>query len=117
MWLEHFSMDEFVERYEPMLEQLLRAMERVETKSPQIGLKLSMEITESWRSGRFSFDYGIRKSMDVDDIYWGSLHREGDGVLDDDDDEQKELDELAEAKMNHLKAYDKGCKERGYEEG
>jgi hypothetical protein len=111
MWLEHYSMEEFLARYEPRLERFLRALERVEARSPPSELRLSTEMRESWRSGRFRFDYGIRKSMDVDEIYWGSLHREGDEVLD--EVQQKDLDGFIEKKMDDLRAYDKECKERG----
>ncbi|KAF2474404.1 phosphotransferase enzyme family protein-like protein [Lindgomyces ingoldianus] len=95
-WLENHSMEKFLARYEPRLEQFLRALER---------------MRESWKSGRFWFDYGIRKSLDVDDIYWGALHREGDDVLD--EEQQREMEELVETKMKDVKAYDKECKERG----
>jgi hypothetical protein len=89
MWLEHFSMQESLARYEPRLGQFLRALERVEARSPPTEPRLSTEMRESWRSGRFWFDYGIRKSMDVDAVYWGALHREGDDVLD--EAQQKDL--------------------------
>lgn len=49
--------------------------------------------------------------MDADEVYWEALHKEGDDVLD--EEQQKELDELVENKMKDLKAYDKDCKERG----
>lgn len=111
MWLEHYSMEEFVARYTPRLQQFLRAMQRVEKRSPRIGPKLSTQMQESWDSGRFWFDYGIRKSMDVDDIYWGALHQEEDDVLD--EEQQKMMEEFVEAKMKDLKAYDIECKERG----
>jgi hypothetical protein len=110
MWLENYSMEEFLARYEPRLERFLRALERVEARSPPSELRLSTEMRESWRSGRFRFDYGIRKSMDVDEIYWGSLHREGDEVLN--EVQQKDLDGFIEKKMDDLRAYDKECKER-----
>jgi aminoglycoside phosphotransferase (APT) family kinase protein len=111
MWLEHYSMQEFLDRYEPRLEQFLRALERVEARSPPKDPKLSTEMRESWRTGRFWFDYGIRKSMDVDEIYWSALHREGDDVLD--EEQQRKMEEFIETKMKDLQAYDKECKERG----
>jgi hypothetical protein len=111
MWLEHFSMQEFLARYEPRLGQFLRALERVEARSPPTEPRLSTEMRESWRSVRFWFEYGIRKSMDVDEIYWGALHREEDDVLD--EAQQKDLSSFVEKKMDDLKAYDKECKERG----
>ncbi|KAF1841117.1 phosphotransferase enzyme family protein-like protein [Cucurbitaria berberidis CBS 394.84] len=111
MWLENYSMEEFLARYKPRLEQFLRALERVETRSPPKEPKLSTQMRESWKSGRFWFDYGIRKSLDVDDIYWGALHREGDDSLD--EEHQRKMEELIETKMKDLEAYDKECKERG----
>jgi hypothetical protein len=68
-------------------------------------------MRESWDSGRFWFDYGIRKSLDVDDIYWSALHREGDCVLD--EEQQRKMERFVEAKKEDLKAYDKECKKRG----
>jgi aminoglycoside phosphotransferase (APT) family kinase protein len=111
MWLEHYSMEEFLACYKPRLEQFLRALERVEAKSPPTEPKLSAEMRRSWTSGRFWFDYGIRKSLDVDGIYWSALHREGDDVLD--GEHQGKMEEFVEMKMEDLKAYDKECKERG----
>ena len=73
--------------------------------------KLSAEMRESWKTGRFWFDYGIRKSMDVDDIYWGALHREGAEELN--EEEQRKMQEFVERKMEDVKAYDKECKMRG----
>lgn len=52
MWLEHFSMEEFVARYEPQFKRVLRAMERVEAISPPTKPKFSMEMREAWKSGR-----------------------------------------------------------------
>jgi aminoglycoside phosphotransferase (APT) family kinase protein len=111
MWLENYSMEEFLARYEPRLDQFLRALERVEARWPPTEAKLSIQMRESWKSGRFWFDYGIRKSLDVDDIYWSALHREGDDVLD--EQQQRKMEEWVETKMKDLKAYDKECKERG----
>ncbi|PVH93238.1 hypothetical protein DM02DRAFT_604220 [Periconia macrospinosa] len=83
MWLEHHSMDEFVSRYVPRMEQFLRALERVEGRTGTTkGPLLSQRMRDSWVTGRFWFDYGIRKSFDVDAVYWAALHRDGD---DDDD--------------------------------
>lgn len=111
MWLENYSMEEFLVRFEPRLGQFLRALERVEAASPPTEPKLSTRMRESWKSGRFWFDYGIRKSMDVDDIYWGAFHRDGDDGLD--EEQQTKMEEWVATKMKDLKAYDKECKERG----
>jgi hypothetical protein len=103
MWLENYSFEEFLARYEPRLEQFLRAMERVEARLPPLKPNLSSQMQQSLKSGQLWFDYGIRKSLDVDDIYWSALCQERDEVL----------DELIETKMKDLKAYDKECKDRG----
>lgn len=111
MWLENYSMQEFMARYEPRLEQFLRVLEGVEARPASTEPKLSIQMRDSWKSGRFWFDYGIRKSMDVDEIYWNALHQEGDDVLD--EEQQKKMEELVEMKKKDLKAYDKDCKDRG----
>ncbi|KAI8943305.1 hypothetical protein NX059_001325 [Plenodomus lindquistii] len=111
MWLEHYSMQQFIDNYEPKLKQFLAALERVEARLEPTEPKLSTRMRESWASGQFWFDYGIRKSLDVDDIYWGVLHTEGDDALD--EQQEKALQEFVEKKMRDVKEYDKECKERG----
>ncbi|KAF2845583.1 phosphotransferase enzyme family protein-like protein [Plenodomus tracheiphilus IPT5] len=111
MWLENYSMKEFVDHYEPKLKQFLAALERIEARSQSDEPRLSPRMRESWASGQFWFDYGIRKSLDVDDIYWGAFHQEGDDVLN--KGQTKELEEFVERKMKDVKEYDKECKERG----
>lgn len=82
MWLERYTMKEFLFRYEPIMEQSLKAVERVESRLAEpgaknpTGLRLSNRMRECWRTGRFWFDYGIRKSFDIDAIYWAALHDE-----------------------------------------
>lgn len=110
-YIEKYNLSEFVAQYEPKLQQFLRALERVEARSSMTGPKLSNRMRESWESGRFWFDYGIRKSLDVDDIYWGALHQDGDDALD--VEQQREMEELVEKKMEDLASYDKDCIERG----
>jgi aminoglycoside phosphotransferase (APT) family kinase protein len=110
-FLENHSMQEFLTRYKPRLEQFLRALKRVEARSPPVEPTLSTRMRESWESGRFWFDFGIRKSLDVDDVYWGALHREGDDVLD--EVQQKDMEEFVEMKMKEVRVYDRECKERG----
>ncbi|GKZ25558.1 hypothetical protein AbraIFM66951_001330 [Aspergillus brasiliensis] len=85
MWLERCTMDEFLTLYEPRLEQFLRALERVEMEmalevKPPGGPSLSTRMRDSWRTGRFWFDYAARKSFDVDIIYCAALHHGGTGV-------------------------------------
>ncbi|KAF2865013.1 kinase-like domain-containing protein [Massariosphaeria phaeospora] len=116
MWLENHSMEEFTNRYIPRMEQFLRALERVEATQESRGgrrdnVRLSEEMRDSWATGRFWFDYGIRKSFDVDAVYWAALHREGD----DDflrNEMKEEMETFVEMKMEQLKAYDAECRER-----
>jgi len=110
-WLESYTMKEFLDRYEPKLKQFLAALERVEAKLPPMEPKLSARMRESWESGQFWFDFGIRKTLDVDEVYWGALHKKGDEVLD--EEEQKDLEKFTEQKMKDVREYDKECKERG----
>jgi hypothetical protein len=108
MFLEWRSYTEFVTRYEPRLEQFLRALKRVEAKLESLGTKttgampLSDQMRDSWASKRFWFNYGMKKSFDIDAIYWSALHQ---------DDEVEELaradlDSVRILKMNQLKAYE-----------
>jgi hypothetical protein len=111
MWLERHSMEEFLVRYVPRMKQFLRALERVEKKmnleeSQQEPL-LSDRMRESWATGRFWFDYGIRKSFDVDAVYWAALHEEGDDVLD--ERMEEEIEKFVNLKMDQLRAYDAEC--------
>jgi hypothetical protein len=117
MWLEHHSMEEFVSRYVPRMQQFLRVLERVEMRTTleevQNDPPLSVRMRDSWDSGRFWFDYGIRKSFDVDAVYWAALHQDGHDELDELDDKTKEeMEKLVDMKMDQLKAYDAECKIR-----
>ncbi|KAI9759831.1 MAG: hypothetical protein M4579_002038 [Chaenotheca gracillima] len=109
MWLEHHTMDEFVTLYEPRMEQFLRALDRVETKSKlqrRSGQQcFSTRMRDSWETRRFWFDYGVRKSFDVDAVYWAALH-DGSAVLDTLDDEAKaEMESIKKLKLEQMKAY------------
>jgi aminoglycoside phosphotransferase (APT) family kinase protein len=114
MWLERHSMEEFLIRYVPRMEQFLRALERVEKKmdleASQQEPLLSDRMREFWATGRFWFDYGIRKSFDVDAVYWAALHKEGDNVLDEWMGEEMEM--FVDLKMEQLRAYDAECRIR-----
>jgi hypothetical protein len=115
MWLDNYSMEEFLARYVPRMEQFLRAMERVEgrsevggTASGDEGRRLSARMRESWKTGRFWFDYAARTSLDLDDIYWAALHdheTDGDGVDSLDAATRAEMEELVKVKMEQRKAY------------
>ncbi|ORX98427.1 phosphotransferase enzyme family protein-like protein [Clohesyomyces aquaticus] len=107
MWLEHHSIEEFVTRYVPRMEQFLRALERGESEGNTL---LSVKMRDSWATGRFWFDYGIRKSFDIDAVYWAALHKEGDDALD--DGMREEMEKLVDVKMEQLKAYDAECQVR-----
>jgi hypothetical protein len=67
-------------------------------------------MRDSWATERFWFDYGIRKSFDIDAVYWAALHKEGDDVLG--DEMRKEMEEFVDMKMEQLRAYDAECKAR-----
>ncbi|KAJ4348506.1 uncharacterized protein N0V89_009883 [Didymosphaeria variabile] len=114
MWLEKHSMEEFLIRYEPRLEQFLRALQQIEAKAnlkgESSGPPLSARMRESWKTKRFWFNYGIRKSFDVDAVYWAALHEDGDDVLD--EGSKEEMRKLVDLKMEQLKAYDAECKLR-----
>jgi hypothetical protein len=96
------------------MEQFLRALERVEKKSSlevshQSPL-LSDRMRESWATGRFWFDYGMRKSFDVDAVYLAALHKEGDDLLD--ERMEEEIEKFVDMKMEQLRAYDAECRIR-----
>jgi hypothetical protein len=74
VWLKRCAMEEFLTLYEPRIERFLRALERVEIETAlevkQPGEpSLSTRMRDSWRTGRFWFDYAARKSFEVDMIY------------------------------------------------
>ncbi|PKY05494.1 hypothetical protein P168DRAFT_309811 [Aspergillus campestris IBT 28561] len=108
MWLEHCAMDEFVTLYEPRMEQFLRA-----SNNPVVD-RLSLPVCDSWRTGRFWFDYAARKSFDVDTIYWAALHNGDDdaGVELLDDKARAEMELFTQTKMEQLKAYKEECTAR-----
>ncbi|KAH9868111.1 hypothetical protein J1614_007183 [Plenodomus biglobosus] len=114
MWLEHHSMEEFVIRYLPRMKQFLQALERVEARksldSSANKPPLSAQMRDFWTTKRFWFDYGIRKSFDIDSVYWAALYEDGDDTLD--DEMREEVERLADLKMDQLKAYDAECKAR-----
>jgi hypothetical protein len=116
MWLENHSMDDFMIRYVPRMEQFLRALERVEARtstslggSPSNPL-LSYRMRDSWETGRFWFNYGIRKSFDIDAVYCAALHKYGDDALN--VKMREEMEKMVDLKMDQLEAYDAECKDR-----
>ncbi|KAJ5101917.1 hypothetical protein NUU61_004139 [Penicillium alfredii] len=117
MWLERCAMDEFLALYEPRMEQFLRALEQVESEmalevKQRVGLSLSTRMRDSWRTGRFWFDYAARKSFDVDTIYWAALHNDGAGIELLDDEVRAEMEPFTKIKMEQLKAYKEECTAR-----
>ncbi|KAJ5675436.1 hypothetical protein N7462_008333 [Penicillium macrosclerotiorum] len=117
MWLERGGMEEFLTLYEPRMEQFLRALERVELevmsggKKPA-GLSLSSRMRDSWKSGRFWFDYAARKSFDIDTIYWAALNHNGADSELLDDKSRAEMESFTQTKMEQLKAYKEECTAR-----
>lgn len=125
IWIEDDGMDDFLASYVPRMEQFLRALERVEAKSPlargggpAAELRLSTRMRESWRTGRFWFNYAARRCLDVDVIYWEALHDHGDGdglsLLD--PATRAEARRLVRTKMEQLSAYKAECVSRFPEE-
>jgi hypothetical protein len=113
-WIERHSMEDFMIRYVPRMEQFLRALERVEARTnserSERNPLLSVRMRDSWATGRFWFDYGIRKSFDIDAVYWAALHEDGDDALD--EKTREEMEKLVDLKMDQKKAYDAECKAR-----
>ncbi|KAH7309056.1 kinase-like domain-containing protein [Stachybotrys elegans] len=115
VWLERFSIEEFRERYEPRMEQFLQALEVVEAKSaPEASPEppLSVRMRESWRCGRFWYNYAARKSFDIDAVYWAALHDEGTGIELLEDEARLELKPFVEKKMEQLRVYKEDCTAR-----
>jgi hypothetical protein len=52
-------------------------------------------MRESWTTKRFWFNYGMKKSFDIDAVYWSALH---------DDDEDFGTDEGLRAKLSEVEA-------------
>ncbi|CAG8975005.1 hypothetical protein HYALB_00012137 [Hymenoscyphus albidus] len=124
MWLEDYSLNQFMTLYEPRLSQFLSALEKVEenpdSQRQHAGsLPLSQQMCESWESGRFWFDYGMRKSFDIDAVYWEAMNARYDdnaGVEVLDEKARREIDVAVLEKMGQLKAYREECDARFYEE-
>ncbi|KAJ9296886.1 hypothetical protein DTO271G3_5085 [Paecilomyces variotii] len=118
IWLDRCSMEEFLALYEPRMEQFLQALERVEKETAALGCRqhggpaLSTRMRDSWRTGRFWFDYAARKSFDVDGIYWAALHDGGVGVDLLDNKVGAEMESFTKKKMEQLQAYKEECTAR-----
>ncbi len=117
IWLEQgHTMEEFITRYQPRLEQFLRALEHVEEEKtnqrPQSAQRLSSLMRDSWESGDFWFNFAARKSLDVDAIFYTQLDRlnfGGSARIDDllDEGLRAGIESFVEMKMEQWDAYDK----------
>lgn len=65
-------------------------------------LRFSDRMRDSWVSKQSWFNYGTKKSFDMDAVYWSALHQ------DDEVNEmaRAELDSAKALKMNQRKAYE-----------
>lgn len=121
LWLDKCSIDEFLTLYEPRMEQFLRALEQVEKDSALrkqlCEPTLSTRMRDSWRTGRFWFNYAARKSFEVDNIYWNMLHDGGTAVQLLGDQTYAEMENFTQMKMEQLKAYNKECNARFFKAG
>ncbi|KAL2864410.1 uncharacterized protein BJX67DRAFT_361561 [Aspergillus lucknowensis] len=115
VWIDRNSKDEFLAQYVPLMEQFLQAPERVEEKSTadggrelENGQRLSARMRDSWKTGRFWFNYAARMCLDMDDIYWHALHdpADGDGFGLLDEETRAELESLVLIKMEQRKEYE-----------
>jgi hypothetical protein len=111
--LRRRTMTEFIEAYEPRLEQFLRAMERVETARPNLDSEkpLSSLMRESWATKRFWFNYAARKPFDVEVLFDSCLNEGNAGVESLDEEARAGLESFVGMKMEQLKAYDEECAE------
>jgi hypothetical protein len=93
--------------FEPQKEQFTHAMERVEARLARLAREplLSARMRDSWDSGRFWFNLASRNSVDVDQIYWQMLHKEGRGEAMLDTDTLAGKEDFLERKEVQFKAY------------
>ena len=113
-WIDRgFDFGALKSRLEPYVEQFLQVMEKVEkekvTDKP-VAL-LSVPMRDSWISGRFWFNLAMDDSWTIDAVYWATLHKPGDEVLD--EAMEDELKAFYDMKMKQLEALNAECKERG----
>ncbi|KAK4073570.1 hypothetical protein Purlil1_13012 [Purpureocillium lilacinum] len=116
-WLDRDCMTEFRDCYEPRMEQFLCALEEEEKvlgsgNQEFAAPPLSSLMRESWRSGRFWFDYAARKSFELDAIYWAALHKSSGGIELLEDKAHAELGPFVEKKMEQLRLYKEECASR-----
>ncbi|KAK1763804.1 hypothetical protein QBC33DRAFT_596497 [Phialemonium atrogriseum] len=101
IWIEDDGMDDFLASYSSL----------ARGGGPAAELRLSTRMRESWRTGRFWFNYAARRCLDVDIIYWEALHDHGDGdglsLLD--PATRAEARRLVRTKMEQLSPYKAEC--------
>ncbi len=115
VWLRDGKMEDFLRLFEPRKDQFIRAMERVEARSPSATGEphLSAQMRDSWNSRRFWFNLASRCSFDVDDFYWQALYEEGGGEVMLDSATMAEKRSFLEQKMRQVDEY---CKEKENDE-
>lgn len=106
-WLERDDKAGFEKLFVPQMELFIRAVERAEALFPLLDgdkplLYLSAQMRDSWRSGRFWFNYAMRTSIDADVVYWKAL--------DNGEDREtlfaeKEMEQFVKTKMEQFGAY------------
>lgn len=74
--------------------------------------RLSSLMRDSWRSGRFWFDYAARKIFDLDAVYWAALHGGAGGAELLGDEAQAEMGSFTDMKMEQLRCYNEECAAR-----
>ncbi len=67
---------------------------------------------DSWKSGRSWFDYGIRKSSDVDAVHWAALRNRNAGADWLNDETLAEMELIVHLKMEQVRAYKEECAAR-----
>jgi hypothetical protein len=109
VWLDEAKPDEFVRLFKPRAEQFIRAVERVEAREHLgAGMRpLSSQMTDSWESGRFWFNFASRCCFDVDEVFWEFLQGEGrgEGMLD--EAERADKARFVKHKMEQFEQYRK----------
>ncbi|KAL2417785.1 hypothetical protein ABEF95_000272 [Exophiala dermatitidis] len=137
VWFDRCAGEEFVSLYKPRMEQFLRALEQVEVEEnckcngavlpaighqqqqhqpeePSLSSSLAARMRESWESGRFWFNYAMRKSFDLDVVYWTALrqHDDDDKVAALETEMRSEMEKFIKTKMEQFKVYEEECRVR-----
>ncbi|KAK7415186.1 hypothetical protein QQZ08_012414 [Neonectria magnoliae] len=105
-WLDRDDKTSFEKLFVPQMELFIHEMERAEAAVSPLDedeppVRLSSRMRESWRTGRFWFNYAMRTSIDADVVYWKALDDgKGREMLD-----VKEMERFVETKMEQFDAY------------